>query len=467
MARKKTDYFCEQCGWESSGWLGKCPGCNAWNSFVEVERVTGKKDVKDQPSRGNWLSSATEAEAGRDELISLEDVVSSTEIRVKTNISELDRVLGGGLVKGSMILLGGEPGIGKSTLVLQIMGSLPAGSSIYVSGEESPAQIKLRADRIAVDRKKINCLPVTEFGQIIEAVARHRPEYLIIDSIQTSYVEEIAAAPGSVTQIREVASGLLRIAKQESITVIIIGHVTKEGSIAGPRLLEHMVDTVLYFEGEKISQYRMLRAVKNRFGATDELGIFDMSEKGLISLDKASEMLLTGRPLGVSGSTVTAALEGTRPLLLEIQALLNTSSYATPLRMTQGIDRMRLSMLLAVLEKKTKLNLSSLDAYVNVTGGLQIKETAADLAVLSAALSSIKDIKPRYDAIILGEVGLTGEVRGIGQLERRIAEAKRTGWQSFVLPAVSKKQIDSSAVGSGLEIYYVNSINEAFDLLFP
>jgi len=466
MSRKKTNYFCEECGWESSGWLGKCPGCNSWNSFVEVEKVTGKKSKADQPSRGNWITSEPRHER-KSKLMSLDKVVAGADIRILTGISELDRVLGGGLVKGSMVLLGGEPGIGKSTLVLQILGALPAGSSIYVSGEESPAQIKLRADRIGIDSGKVNFLPVTDFNSIVATVSEHEPDYLVIDSIQTTYVDEITAAPGSVTQVREVAAGLLRLAKAREITVILIGHVTKEGNIAGPRILEHMVDTVLYFEGEKLQQYRMLRAVKNRFGATDELGFFDMSDQGLISMDKASELLLSGRPQGVSGSVVTSTLEGTRPLLIEIQALLVPSSFAAPLRMTQGLDRMRLSMLLAVLDKKANLGLGGMDAYVNVTGGLRVVETAVDLAVLSAAVSSIKDIKPYYEAIVLGEVGLTGEVRGIPQIERRLLEAERIGWKSFVLPAANKMQLDKTALGKRLELYYVSEINEAFDLLFP
>ncbi len=467
MARTKSNYFCSECGWESSGYLGKCPGCNSWNSFVEVEKVTGKTKKKDQPSRGNWVAGDTGLQTGESELVSLTDVTAEADLRIPTKNSELDRVLGGGLVKGSMVLLGGEPGIGKSTLVLQILGALPVNSSIYVSGEESPAQIRIRADRIGVERERINCLPATDFASIINAVSRHKPEYLIVDSIQTTYVDEIAAAPGSVTQVREVAAGLLRLAKEKSITVILIGHVTKDGNIAGPRILEHMVDTVLYFEGDKIHRYRMLRAVKNRFGATDEVGFFDMRDKGLVSLDKASELLLSGRPMGVSGSVVTSTIEGSRPLLLEIQALLAVSSYASPLRTTQGIDRMRLSLLLAVLDKKTSLNLSSMDAYVNVTGGLRITETATDLAVLCAAVSSIKDIKPRYDAIILGEVGLTGEVRGISQIERRLTEAKRTGWRTFIIPSANKMQLDKTDLGDRLEIFFVSEINEAFDLLFP
>ncbi len=467
MARTTTNYFCAECGWESSGYLGKCPGCSSWNSFVEVEKVTGKTKEKDQPSRGNWVTADTKVLPGGSKLISLADVTAENDLRIPTKITELDRVLGGGLVKGSMVLLGGEPGIGKSTLVLQILGALPANSSIYLSGEESPAQIRMRSDRLGIEREKINCLTATDFASIINAVSRHKPEYLVVDSIQTTYVEDIAAAPGSVTQVREVAAGLLRLAKENSITVILIGHVTKDGSIAGPRILEHMVDTVLYFEGEKIQRYRMLRAVKNRFGATDEVGFFDMSDKGLVSLDKASEMLLSGRPMGVSGSVVTSTIEGTRPLLLEIQALVSASSYATPLRTTQGIDRMRLSLLLAVLDKKTNLDLSRMDAYVNVTGGLRITETAADLAVLCAAVSSIKDIKPRFDAIILGEVGLTGEVRGISQVERRLSEADRIGWNSFVVPAANKIQLDKTDLGKRLDIFYVSEINEAFDLLFP
>ncbi|MDI9461499.1 MAG: DNA repair protein RadA [Saccharofermentanales bacterium] len=467
MAKKKTNYFCTECGWESSGWLGKCPGCDSWNSFVEVEKVTGKNQKPDQPSRGNWAAAERGRTAGHSKLMSLAEVAAGENIRVPTGITELDRVLGGGLVKGSIILLGGEPGIGKSTLVLQIMGSLPAGSSLYVSGEESSAQVKMRADRLGIDSSGIGFLAVTDFAGILDAVTESEPEFLVIDSIQTAYVDEIAAAPGSVTQIREVAAGLLRLAKSRGITVILIGHVTKDGNIAGPRVLEHMVDTVLYFEGEKLQYYRMLRAVKNRFGATDELGFFTMGDQGLSSLEKASEMLLSGRPLGVSGSVVTSTIEGTRPLLLEIQALIVPSSFAAPLRMAQGLDRMRLAMLLAVLDKKTNLGLSGMDAYINVTGGLRITETASDLAVLSAAVSSIKDLQTYYDAIILGEVGLTGEVRGISQIERRLSEAERTGWTRFVLPAANKTQLEKTKLGNQLELYYVSQINEAFDLLFP
>ena len=433
--------------------------------FCRSGKVTGKSRKPDQPSRGNWAAAERGRTAGQNKLMSLAEVAAGENIRVPTGITELDRVLGGGLVKGSMVLLGGEPGIGKSTLVLQIIGSLPAGSSLYVSGEESSAQVRMRADRLGIDSSGIGFLPVTDFAGILEAVTASDPEFLVIDSIQTAYVDEIVAAPGSVTQVREVSAGLLRLAKSRGITVILIGHVTKEEILPAPGL-EHMVDTVLYFEGEKLRIIGCLGR-KNRFGATDELGFFTMGDQGLSSLEKASEMLLSGRPLGVSGSVVTSTIEGTRPLLLEIQALIVPSSFATPLRMAQGLDRMRLSMLLAVLDKKTNLGLSGMDAYLNVTGGLRITETASDLAVLSAAVSSIKDLRTYYDAIILGEVGLTGEVRGISQIERRLGEAERTGWTRFVLPAANKTQLDKTKFGNRLELYYVSQINEAFDFLFP
>ncbi|MDD2534515.1 MAG: DNA repair protein RadA [Eubacteriales bacterium] len=475
MAKAKTSFFCSDCGHEASGWLGKCPGCGAWNTLVEERTVTGSASTK--PSRrGAWLtddgntskvSGGAATRAGSAPIIRLDAVKTGQNTRLSSGLSEFDRVLGGGFVRGSLILLGGDPGIGKSTLLLQVLGLLPPNTStLYISGEESAEQIRLRADRLGTSPDRVSLLSATDFETVAAALEKTRPQLAIVDSIQTLYVEELSAAPGSVSQVRESAAGLLRIAKGLGITIVLVGHVTKDGAIAGPRVLEHMVDTVLYFEGERHQDIRMLRAVKNRFGATDELGLFEMTDVGLVSVLNASEALLSGRPLSVPGSVITACLEGTRPLLVELQALMNASTYAAPLRMAQGIERNRLSMLLAVVEKQLGLGLGNLDAYLNVVGGLKVSETAADLAIISAVVSSVKNKPVKSQAIIIGEVGLTGEVRAISQLDRRVSEASRLGFKRFIVPASNRQSLSKVKLPDECEIYYVDRMTEAMDIIF-
>lgn len=465
MAKPKTHFYCSACGHETSGWLGKCPGCGAWNTLVE-ERVAAAGPADSRPSRrGSWLEGHENPASSR--VIALDSVTASPDSRLHSGLPELDRVLGGGFVRGSLVLLGGDPGIGKSTLLLQVLGQIPAAtSSLYISGEESPEQIRLRADRLGTAPGKIHLLAATDFSSVAQALEQLRPALAIVDSIQTLYVEELTAAPGSVSQVREAAAGLLRLAKGLGITIVLVGHVTKDGAIAGPRVLEHMVDTVLYFEGDRQQDLRMLRAVKNRFGATDELGLFEMTDTGLQSVENASRALLAGRPLAVPGSVVTASLEGTRSILVEIQALMNPTSYGSPLRMAQGIERNRLSMLLAVLEKKLAMGLGNLDAYLNVVGGLRIAETAADLAVISAVVSSVRNRPVLPGVVIMGEVGLTGEVRTISQADRRINEASRLGFERFVLPASCRPALAKLQLPPACEIFFVDQMTEAMDILF-
>ena len=461
MAKSKTMYVCGECGHETSGWLGKCPSCGAWNSFFAVREAVAKTGERS----GSWLQpQGLTSEPG--ETIDLSDIRAKGEVRQATSIAELDRVLGGGLVAGSLVLLGGDPGIGKSTLALQILGHYPSPDVLYISGEESAAQIGLRYKRLDLSDKKIPLLTTTGLAAIEEALTARRPAVAVIDSIQTVYSDELPSAPGSVSQVRESGMGFLRLAKTHGITIILTGHVTKEGAIAGPRVLEHMVDTVLYFEGEKESRLRLLRAVKNRFASTGEIGIFEMTEKGLISVDQATSLFLDGKPKNVAGSVVSAVLEGTRPLLIEIQALTVPSNYGTPIRMAQGIDRSRLVMLMAVAEKKTKIDLSTLDAYVNVTGGMRIKGTSADLAILAALLSSVREEPVSVDAVVLGEVGLTGEIRSIPRMTDSLEEAYRAGRNRFVVPASAKSRLRGFEKKDDIKVYYVSELNEAYDLLF-
>lgn len=366
-----------------------------------------------------------------------------------------------------MVLIGGDPGVGKSTLLLQTLANLNTKySTLYVSGEESPTQIKMRSDRLQIVAKQIRILTATEFASIAQVLKKHKPDFAVIDSIQSIYVEEISGAPGSVSQVREATAGLLRLAKALNITIVLVGHVTKEGGIAGPRILEHMVDAVLYFEGEKSNQYRILRAVKNRFGTTNEVGMFEMTQNGLKSVDNPGTAMLVGRPLNVPGTTITSTLEGSRSILLEIQALLNPTDFAQPIRNTQGIDRLRLNMLLAILQKSCGIATASFDAYVNVTGGMKIIETSADLAIVAAVVSSIQDKAIDSDLIILGELGLTGEVRMVTAIERRILESIRLGWKKFVVPAACKRSIKNISLSEDSEIFYVSLLKEALDLLF-
>lgn len=465
MAKAKTIFQCSECGHETSGWLGRCPGCGAWNTLTETRVNSPTSPAAGR--RSPWLN-PEDAAAGRDSgsVIRLNDLTEDEDARFSSRIPELDRVLGGGFVPGSMILLGGDPGIGKSTLLLQVLGKARLGSTLYVSGEESARQVRLRADRLEVPADRIRLLAATGFSDIADALVKEKPQLAVIDSIQTVYVDDLTSAPGSVSQVREAAAGLLRIAKGQGTTIVLVGHVTKDGSIAGPRVLEHMVDTVLYFEGDRQHSYRMIRAVKNRFGATDELGLFEMSDRGLLPVASASKVFLEGRPRQVPGSVVTACMEGTRPLLIEIQALLNDASFTAPQRMAQGIDRNRLILLLAVLEKKFHFGLNNQDAYLNVVGGIRLNEPAADLAIVSALISSMKDRPVRDGVLVFGEVGLSGEIRGVANADRRIMEAAQMGFSSFVVPGSCRKACERLKLPESSDLYYVDRISEALDLLF-
>jgi len=452
MTRSKTVYTCQECGYETSGWLGKCPACNAWNTLVEELRENAAK-----------TSATTLIDV---KPVSLNDILMEKEERYSTGIREMDRVLGGGVIKGSLVLVGGDPGIGKSTLLLQVCNRIRFDSGIlYVSGEESVKQIKMRADRLGIGKRNILMASETRFGVIEKLLDAEKPALAIIDSIQTVYDEELSSAPGSVSQVREVTAGLMRLAKSTGIAIIIVGHVTKEGAIAGPRVLEHMVDTVLYFEGERHLSYRILRAVKNRFGSTNEIGIFEMGEEGLVEIDNPSMAMLSGRPANVPGSVVVASVEGTRPMLLEIQALVCPTNFGVPRRMATGVDYNRITLLMAVLEKRVGMQLANYDAYVNVIGGLRVDEPACDLGITAAIASSFRDTAVDPDTVLIGEVGLTGEVRTVSQLEKRVMEAMRIGFKKCVIPEGNMKSLKKPKELEGIEIRPAGSVLEALGFL--
>ena len=443
---KKTVFFCQNCGHEESKWLGQCPMCKEWNTFVE-ERVTMAK---------------TAAVKDRKELraVPLSQVQTEAEERVSTHINELDRVLGGGIVPGSLILVGGDPGIGKSTLLLQVCRELARTEKkvLYISGEESLRQIKLRAQRMGEFTEYLLLLCETNLELIRQAIERERPETVVIDSIQTMFSEEVGSAPGSVSQVREATNALMQLAKGLCITIFIVGHVTKEGTVAGPRVLEHMVDTVLYFEGDRYASYRILRGVKNRFGSTNEIGVFEMRQDGLREVKNASEFMLDGRPEHASGSVVACSMEGTRPILLEIQALVCESNLGIPRRTAAGTDYNRVNLLMAVLEKRIGYRLANYDAYVNIAGGIKINEPAVDLGIVMAIVSSYKNRPLDERTIVFGEVGLSGEVRAVSMPEQRVQEAKKLGFETCIMPAVS---YDSVKNIEGIQIISVKNINEA------
>ena len=445
MAKNKTIFVCSECGNESSKWLGKCPACQAWNSFYVQKIVeTKNKEIKDKTKRIPQKLNSYEAKE---------------TLRINTGFNELNRVLGGGLVKGSLVLLGGEPGIGKSTLILQICDKIKGdGKVLYVSGEESAEQIKLRADRLNINNEDILFLGETDIDLVNEAIININPKLVIIDSIQTMYSDEITAAAGSVSQVREITSQVMRVCKSKGITTIIIGHVTKDGNIAGPRVLEHMVDTVLYLEGERYFSYRILRGVKNRFGSTNEIGMFEMKEEGMCEITNPSDILISERDDNPAGSCIVSSMEGTRPILVELQALTSQTVFGYPKRTANGIDFNRLSLLIAVLEKKAGLNLGSQDVYLNVVGGLKINEPSIDLGIMMATASSFKNIPIPKDMIIIGEVGLTGEVRRINLIEKRIKEAEKLGFKSCIIPESNKKDLKDKYK---LDIICVRNINDA------
>lgn len=447
LKNKKTVYFCQECGYESSKWMGQCPGCKAWNTFVE-ETVSVKK------------STAVKSSTVSKEPVSLNEIDISEEERQTTKIGELDRVLGGGIVPGSLVLVGGDPGIGKSTLLLQVCRNLAEKnvSVLYISGEESLRQIKLRANRIGKFNEKMQLLCETNLETIREVIERRKPEIVVIDSIQTMFHEEISSAPGSVSQVRESTNVLMQLAKGLGVSIFIVGHVTKEGNVAGPRVLEHMVDTVLYFEGDRHASYRILRAVKNRFGSTNEIGVFEMRNTGLEEVKNPSEFMLNGKPTGTSGSVVACSMEGTRPILVEIQALVCQSNFGIPRRTAVGTDFNRVNLLMAVLEKKVGLHLASSDAYVNIAGGMKMTEPAIDLGILLAVVSSYKDIIIPDSVLAFGEVGLNGEVRAVSMAGQRVAEAKKLGFETVILPEVCKASVGNV---EGIKFVFVSQIQDA------
>lgn len=453
MTKSKSVFVCQECGYESSGWLGKCPACMQWNTFVE--------ERQENTPRG------TIAQVGVVKPVSLGDIRTGSEERSHTGMKELDRVLGGGVVKGSLILVGGDPGIGKSTLLLQICNTINSGSKIiYVSGEESVGQIKLRADRLNVNRDDLFIVSASNYESIVSLLAAEKPALVIIDSIQTMYTDAISSAPGSVSQVREVTAALMKLAKSSGITVMIVGHVTKEGAIAGPRVLEHMVDTVLYFEGDRHLSFRILRAVKNRFGSTNEIGIFEMRDSGLAEVSNPSEMMLSGRSGNVPGSVVVSSLEGTRPMLIEIQSLVCATNFGVPRRMATGIDYNRLTMLMAVLEKRVGLQLNNFDAYVNVVGGIRLDEPACDLGIAAAVASSFKNAPVDAGCVLVGEIGLTGEVRAVGQIDKRISEAMRMGFKGLIIPEGNMKLAKQMKNIGEIAIRPVSNIQEALEIIF-
>ena len=449
MAKSKTIFVCSECGNESSKWLGKCPACNSWNTFYEQKVVETKSSGRN----------ASNAEKINNKPQTLNSYQAKETIRTSTGFNELDRVLGGGLVKGSLVLLGGEPGIGKSTLILQICDKIQGeGKVLYVSGEESAEQIKMRADRLGINNDDILFLGETDIDIVNQAIIDINPKLVIIDSIQTMYSEEITAAAGSVSQVREITSQVMRVCKSRAITTIIIGHVTKDGNIAGPRVLEHMVDCVLYLEGERYFTYRILRGVKNRFGSTNEIGMFEMREEGMCEITNPSDILISEREDNPAGSCIVSCMEGTRPILVELQALTSQTIYGYPKRTANGIDYNRLALLIAVLEKRVGLQLGSQDVYLNVVGGLRINEPSIDLGIVLVTASSFKNVPIPKDMVIMGEVGLTGEIRRINNIEKRLKEAEKLGFKTCIIPESNKRDLKDKFK---LDIICVRNINEA------
>ena len=448
MAKVKSVFFCTECGNETPKWAGRCPSCGAWNTLVEQSVSDAAK-----PKAGG-RSRALRAKARP-----IGELDSAQEIRFPTGMGELDRVLGGGAVQGSLVLVGGAPGIGKSTLMLQICGKLSENAKIlYVSGEESPRQLKLRADRLGVQSDKLYVLSETCLGDVLQSVEEEKPDVLIVDSIQTLYQDSLESPAGSVAQVRACTLELMQLAKGEGITVFVIGHVNKEGSIAGPKVLEHMVDCVLYFEGEAHMSYRILRAAKNRFGATNEIGVFEMRQNGLVEVENPSEYMLSGKPENASGSVVACSMEGTRPILLEIQALVARTNFGMPRRTAAGTDYNRVNLLMAVLEKRLGMNLGNCDAYVNIAGGIKMNEPAIDLGIVMALVSSYRNRPIDEKTIVFGEVGLSGEVRAVNMPEQRVAEAKKLGFETCILPEVCMKTVKDV---KGIKLLGVKSVNEA------
>lgn len=454
MAKIKTSYICSECGFESPKWYGKCPSCGEWNTLNE--------ELNSQQTKNSFSNSFSTV----NQVLALDDIYGENDERIPTKIEEFDRVLGGGIVKGSLVLLSGDPGIGKSTILLQICQNLGSKGQkmLYVSGEESANQIKLRAVRIGVTTKNLFILSQTDLATIVECIKAEKPDIVIIDSIQTMVYEQVNSSAGSITQVRECTNVFMHTAKGLGIPIFIVGHVNKDGAIAGPKVLEHIVDTVLYFEGERNYSYRILRGVKNRFGSTNEIGVFEMTAGGLKEVLNPSLMMISGRPKNTSGTCVACVMEGTRPILAEVQGLVCATGFGTPRRMSTGFDYNRMSMLLAVLEKRAGYFFNNMDAYVNVVGGLKLDEPAADLTVALALVSSLKDKAVDDKTIAFGEVGLAGEIRAVNNCEQRIAEAKRLGFERCIIPFHNYKSITNS-LKSTFDIIPVRNIREAFSAL--
>ena len=452
--KQKTTFFCKECGFESPKWLGQCPGCKEWDSFVEEPVV--------KTAAGRSVTVTEHREPSK-----LSEIVTNDEVRTLTGIGELDRVLGGGIVTGSLVLVGGDPGIGKSTLLLQMCKQLAeAGKDVlYVSGEESVKQIKMRADRLGTFQKELFFLSETDLDIVTEVIGRKKPEIVVIDSIQTMYREEIGSAPGSVSQVRETTSTLMRLAKSLPVSIFIVGHVTKEGVVAGPRVLEHMVDTVLYFEGDGGASYRFLRGVKNRFGSTDEIGVFEMRGNGLVEVPNPSEYMLAGKPKQAPGSIVVCSIEGTRPILIEVQALVCQTNFNMPRRTSTGTDYNRVNLLMAVIEKRMGVRMGDCDAYINVAGGMRIHEPALDLGIILALLTSYRNQSLDDETICFGEVGLAGEVRAVNMAEQRVLEAAKLGFKRCILPKVNCRQLALTKEQTrGLELVGIESIHELLEV---
>lgn len=453
MAKLKSLYVCSECGYESAKWYGKCPGCGEWNTISEEIPVSAS-------SKGNKKLSASVQP-----ILRLNEITGDVEKRISTGINEFDRVLGGGIVQGSLVLIGGDPGIGKSTILLQICEHLGKTCDVlYVSGEESANQIKLRANRLGVTTNRLGVLAQTDVGIIVETVKSEKPDIVIIDSIQTMIYDECSSSAGSVTQVRECTNIFMHMAKSLGIPVFVVGHVNKDGAIAGPKVLEHIVDTVLYFEGERNYSYRILRGVKNRFGSTNEIGVFEMRQSGLAEVENPSLLMLSGRPKNVSGTCVACVMEGTRPILAEVQGLVTETGFGTPRRMSTGFDYNRMAMILAVLEKRGGYYFNSMDAYINVIGGLKLDEPAADLTVAMALISSLKDVVVQENAIAFGEIGLAGEIRAVNNCEQRVSEALRLGFDKCIIPFHNYKSL-SKSVKVNADIIPVRSVREAFKAL--
>lgn len=454
MAKTKSVYVCQQCGVDSPKWIGKCPSCGAWNSYVE--EVFSKEAAPKFQMGG--------VELVKQKPILITDVETSEESRIDTSSGELNRVLGGGLVPGSLVLIGGEPGIGKSTLVLQVVLNLKGKRTLYISGEESVKQLKLRAERLKFDNPECYIVSETSLEQIFVHIQNIQPDVVIVDSIQTVSTELIESSPGSVSQVRECAASLLKFCKTTAVPVLLIGHINKEGSIAGPKVLEHIVDTVLQFEGDQHYMYRILRAIKNRFGSTSELGIFEMQQSGLREVSNPSELLLSQNHEGLSGVAIASAIEGVRPFLIETQALVSSAAYGTPQRSSTGFDLRRLNMLLAVLEKRAGFKIAQKDVFLNIAGGIKVNDPAIDLAVISAILSSNVDIAIEKHVCVAGEVGLSGEIRPINRIEQRILEAEKLGFKKMIIPDINLKSINLHKLN--IELIRVKKVEEAFRVLF-